>query len=260
MSAMVMEPILATQFVILGDVEMVLANGEAVRCDPSVAHAMRVDTPTAISRISHPQTLRHVGVSMPLARLAERFCGSLPELAGQLAEPDICVNRLLPVTVTSAFRTLAVSLWRDRSTDILGRLACNGQAMQFYAMVVGGAVSSGSTSNAGLEPWETDAVQTIAATLAQNLRAPLDMEQLAQSVRMSPARLDTAFRDEIGQTMPVHHQSLRFAEARRRLTEGSDLVKQIAFDAGYDHVSNFSRASQRFHGESPRRTRERGQV
>jgi AraC-like DNA-binding protein len=61
------------------------------------------------------------------------------------------------------------------------------------------------------------------------------------------------FEASYGISLRSYRHKLLMEKARAALTAGT-LIKQLAYDLGYAHVANFTRAYRRAFGESPSKT------
>jgi AraC-like DNA-binding protein len=89
--------------------------------------------------------------------------------------------------------------------------------------------------------------------LKANYASPLRIDELAESVHMSPSSLHQHFR-QLTAMSPLQYQKwLRLNEARRlMLNEGFDAAN-AAFEVGYESPSQFSREYARLFGAPPKR-------
>jgi AraC-like DNA-binding protein len=88
---------------------------------------------------------------------------------------------------------------------------------------------------------------------------PLTLNEVAESVRRSPAHVTTAVKAATGRTVVQWIIEGRLAESRRRLLDTDEFVDVIAERVGYADPSHFVRMFRRRHGATPAawRSRER---
>ena len=79
----------------------------------------------------------------------------------------------------------------------------------------------------------------------------LSLEYLAQSMNMSTTQLTRKTKSLMDTTPYSLIIKLRMEQAVRYLKEGNMNISEIAYNCGYQEVSNFSRAFTRYWGESP---------
>ena len=92
--------------------------------------------------------------------------------------------------------------------------------------------------------------QTI-ARMERHLDAPQPSATLAAAVHLSPRRLETLFRQSLGQTPGAYALGLRLAAARRMLTDTRHPLAEIALRTGFSSPSTLSRAFRRTFGTAP---------
>jgi len=74
---------------------------------------------------------------------------------------------------------------------------------------------------------------------------------------MSPRRLNIAYRRAFGTTLFQALLNARLTQAFAQLKAGDRSIKQIAWQAGYDHPTSFTHAFRRRFGVTPRSVRSR---
>lgn len=88
--------------------------------------------------------------------------------------------------------------------------------------------------------------------MEQHLNVPAPMRLLGEYLQISPATLKTLFREKAGTSPQACFQRLKFQRAEKMLIEKKMPVKAVAFELGYRHANDFSRAFRLFVGHSPR--------
>lgn len=87
--------------------------------------------------------------------------------------------------------------------------------------------------------------------LAQNLRERNPVASLCEYLQVSAATLNRLFRTHLRESVTSYHQRLRMERARQLLNSGSVAVKEVAYELGYVHANDFSRAFKGFTGRNP---------
>jgi AraC-like DNA-binding protein len=76
-------------------------------------------------------------------------------------------------------------------------------------------------------------------------------KKVAALVGLSPAPFSRYFRQRMGRTFVTYVNEVRINEACRRLEEQNSTIVQIAFETGFNHLSNFNRHFQKLRGMTP---------
>jgi AraC-like DNA-binding protein len=92
----------------------------------------------------------------------------------------------------------------------------------------------------------------VALYLDENSAEPLDLEQIAERVELSPFHFLRLFERVVGVTPHQYLVRARLRRAARLLADDSLSITQIAYDVGFADLSNFVRTFRRAAGVSPR--------
>lgn len=103
------------------------------------------------------------------------------------------------------------------------------------------------TADRNLDP----RVARVLARMEAQLDTPTPVSALAQSVGLSPRRLESLFRQSLGTTPGAHALTLRLAAARRLLTDTRHPLAEIALRTGFSSPATLSRAFRRAFGHAP---------
>jgi len=102
-----------------------------------------------------------------------------------------------------------------------------------------------------------DRFQELIAWLGANLQRPLDIEQLAAQVHMSPRHFRRRFQEAFGESPQRYLQRLRVDAAKALLEHTDHPLKRIAHDCGFASEEAMRRAFLREHGIRPGEYRQR---
>jgi transcriptional regulator GlxA family with amidase domain len=100
-----------------------------------------------------------------------------------------------------------------------------------------------------------DALADVAAWMASHLRGDLSVAALARRASLSPRQFARRFKAAYGATPAELVERLRLDEARRRLSERTATIEQVAASVGYTSSDAFRRAFERRFGIAPRNYR-----
>jgi transcriptional regulator GlxA family with amidase domain len=83
------------------------------------------------------------------------------------------------------------------------------------------------------------------------LDTPVPIATIAGAVHLTPRRLETLFRQDLGLTPGAYALSLRLAAARRMLTDTKHPLHEIALRTGFSSPATLSRAFKTRFGQPP---------
>ena len=146
---------------------------------------------------------------------------------------------------------IARELFRPTYRGAMGALHRQAMAAAFIAHQFAG-LGENAREGSALTSREVRLVREAQERLLANLADPPDLASLAASVNLSPKRLNHGFREVFGTTVFDYLVEARLTVAQRMLDEGVDLpLKNLAWQLGYRHLSNFITAFRRRFGVSP---------
>lgn len=91
------------------------------------------------------------------------------------------------------------------------------------------------------------------AYLEGHYNAPVSLQEIAQSLRVSPFYLSHVFSEETDFSLFAYLTLLRMKKAKLLLGEGNLNVSEVASAVGYENSNYFSKVFKRHFGRSPRR-------
>lgn len=96
-----------------------------------------------------------------------------------------------------------------------------------------------------------DAAEQIRRLLVARVEERLSIEEVARAVCLSPTRAKELFRETYGCGIMAYFNQLKMWQAKRLLSSTSLTVDQVSRKLGFSSPSYFTRAFQRYAGESP---------
>ena len=111
----------------------------------------------------------------------------------------------------------------------------------------------------GSEPLEEHlgvAISRACSFIAENRHQILTAQQVSDYVGLSRSHFSALFKQELGQTFREYLSRSRTTEACRLIEEGCLRMNEIAFEVGFQSVSQFNRNFLAFVGKSPSAYRE----
>ena len=100
-------------------------------------------------------------------------------------------------------------------------------------------------------------VSAAIAWIKQHYAEPMQVDELARQVYMSPSALHHHFKAATAMSPLQYQKRLRLQEARRLLLSEGRSAEAVAYQVGYASASQFSREYARLFGRPPRRDAER---
>ena len=94
------------------------------------------------------------------------------------------------------------------------------------------------------------------AWIFEHLAEPFRLEDVAEHMNMSPSAFSRYFKKVMGKTFSRFVNELRIGQACRALLESDQPIASIAYQAGFNNLSNFNRRVRELRGVSPRQFRE----
>ena len=87
--------------------------------------------------------------------------------------------------------------------------------------------------------------------LAQNVRERSPVAPLCEYLQVSAVTLNRLFRMHLRESVASYHTRLRMERAGQLLKRDGVAVKEVAYELGYVHANDFSRAFKKFTGRNP---------
>jgi AraC-like DNA-binding protein len=87
--------------------------------------------------------------------------------------------------------------------------------------------------------------------LAQNVRERNPVAPLCEYLQVSAATLNRLFRAHLHESVAAYHTRIRMERAIQLLNSDGVAVKEVAYELGYLHANDFSRAFKKFTGRNP---------
>lgn len=101
-----------------------------------------------------------------------------------------------------------------------------------------------------------DLIEQAIRFIDRNFKNDISLQELAQSLYMSPSYLSVKFKDTVGMTFIDYVKMKRIDQASALLTETTKKIADIAREVGYDDEKYFSRVFKKEKGVSPQQFRD----
>jgi len=89
--------------------------------------------------------------------------------------------------------------------------------------------------------------------LAENVRERNPVAPLCEYLQVSAVTLNRLFRTHLHESVTAYHARIRMERAGQLLETGGVAVKEVAYELGYRHANDFSRAFKKLTGRNPSR-------
>jgi AraC-like DNA-binding protein len=223
---------------------------------PGKAILFRAADRRGLFRLPAPQTLRFFSVAMAPKLMVELVDGRIPAALKPLIRAGArTVVKERPVG--RATRSLIDGLGAPGDGGALERLHREAVAIQLLTEMIAPDLRPDRQATA-LADAETAAVRAARGRLLADLRDPPPAAALAAAAGMGLRRFLRAFEAQHGASPAQLLRLERLNRARQLLETGEASLKQIAWQVGYGHVSNFVAAFSEHYGAPPRRFSRQG--
>ncbi|MEM7599940.1 MAG: AraC family transcriptional regulator [Verrucomicrobiota bacterium] len=127
--------------------------------------------------------------------------------------------------------------------------------LEYFALSEEKSALASPAFSPSLKEQDISRLGEVISFLQQNKTRQVTLEEAASVAKMSPKSFCRFFKGNTGKTLIEYLHELRIGEASRRLLETSDPISEIAFDCGFQNLSNFNRRFRLLKGKTPREFR-----
>jgi AraC-type DNA-binding domain-containing proteins len=201
----------------------------------------------AVTLLLEPEALEDLASEEQLPPIVRAVLdnGYLPVL--EVLKADRTIARLAHELFDSPYRGRMGKLWRE--SKALELLACQLDRL-----------AESSPVRPDLNARDVLRIREVHEMLLSDLRSPPDIQALAVAARMSPRRLNQGFRQIYGMTVFEALLEARMQAAHYMVRECPEVpLKNVAWQVGYNQLSNFINAYRRRFGISPGQDRRSGE-
>jgi AraC-like DNA-binding protein/quercetin dioxygenase-like cupin family protein len=243
-------PCLALHGCLQGPVTLITANAEHTfdagtffLVAPGVRHHWRVPGARVAAHLSVLIDQRHPG-NWPASTGVKECCAELLRLVKGLQR----FNAASDPDLKQAYWQLADYLMADKPRKPMVGTGSLLALLGRTAELLGKQAPEVATSQA-------DPAEQIRRLLLARVSDRLSLEEVASAVCLSPTRAKQVFREAFGCGIMAYFNQLKIWQAKRLLGSSSLTVEQVSRKLGFSSASYFSRAFQRYTGESPKEFR-----
>jgi AraC family transcriptional activator of pyochelin receptor len=134
----------------------------------------------------------------------------------------------------------------------LKRLYLEAKALELIACNIAPLTGPASKRDVAFDKSDEDYIRKAELLLKDNLEDPPSLPELARRVGVNKNKLNQGFRKIFGTSVFDHLRILRLERARELLENEHKSVTETAFDVGYAHRENFTRAFKKYFCTSPK--------
>lgn len=106
------------------------------------------------------------------------------------------------------------------------------------------------------KPKENSRVVKVRDYIQANIQKEITLEEIAKIVGMTPTAFSRFFRKATGNTFTFFLTETRLGHASRALVDSNKNISEIAFDSGFNNLSNFNRVFHARRGMTPKEFRQ----
>lgn len=197
------------------------------------------------------QTIDCFELHFSIPTVIEWFEKDPPKPLRPLLKSSLRAGLGMPLPVLDPFHSMQRLITKQPFIGPLKKLAVEGMSLQMASIYLALIGDEKTSDWPGLMSKEEKLATQARELLLEDLQSPPAVSELARLLNISPRRLNVVFKEVFGQSIFQTLTSARLENARLLLMGGNMPIKQIAYSAGYRHVSNFSSAFKSRFGVAP---------
>lgn len=148
----------------------------------------------------------------------------------------------------SAAERKAAQLWKQSPSMAPSRYEATVQLLTFFAKQLSHLSNQIVTEQANAEPLIVTRARQF---IAQNKRQSLSLASVAQAAGASVFHFCKVFRLSTGLKFTDYVARVRLEDARARLLNPNSRISEVAYDVGFQSLTQFNRTFRRIFGQSP---------
>jgi AraC-like DNA-binding protein/ligand-binding sensor protein len=156
------------------------------------------------------------------------------------------IRRLFPLS--SAARKKAAQLWKKSPAMPASRYGATVQLLTFFASQLSALSNQIVTEQANAEP---HIVTRARQFIAQNKQRSLSLTDVAQAAGASIFHFCKVFRQSTGLKFTDYVARVRLEDAKTGLLNPNLRISEVAYDVGFQSLTQFNRTFRRIFGQSP---------
>lgn len=153
-------------------------------------------------------------------------------------------------------RPIVEDLLSPPDAGALGNLMIEAKALELLCFAIKHILGSSRTAET-VRPRDRRKVDELCQILDEDTQAAFSIAELCRHLAWNETQMMECFKQVTGTTISNYRQRVRMDHALRQLCDTDASITEVAFNAGYEHPSNFATAFKRTFGFSPRLARTR---
>ena len=153
-------------------------------------------------------------------------------------------------------RPIVEDILSPPQTGPLGNLMMEAKALELLCFAIRQILGSARTADS-IRPRDRRKIEELCQILDEDTQASLSIADLCRHLAWNETQMMEGFKQVTGTTISNYRQRVRMDNALRQLCDTDASITEVAFNAGYEHPSNFATAFKRTFGFSPRLARAR---
>tara|TARA_R110000782_G_scaffold90902_1_gene174078 strand:+ start:2221 stop:3207 length:987 start_codon:yes stop_codon:yes gene_type:complete len=243
-------PRMVSIMLLKGQATLKYPNGDTYEFSQSQGYNMRYQGTPGTFHLKAGVEVKNFTVAAPPEVLARFFEGEVPDVLRTMLDPEEETHAFTPFPVTPEMRRSVAEMIIPGLSGQLQRIQMESAALMYITMVAR-ALDQAPPPRQRLTRAERKNVARAHERLLDCLQEPPSLAELALKAELSEKRLNNAFREIYDGSVFEVLRNTRLSQARQLIEQTDAPIKGIAWQVGYNHVSNFSRAFKDMFGVTP---------
>tara|TARA_A100000171_G_scaffold45335_1_gene48967 strand:- start:257 stop:1318 length:1062 start_codon:yes stop_codon:yes gene_type:complete len=199
------------------------------------------------------QNIQTLGLSLTPDVFQRYFDNSVPESLQPLLQPDVESIEPISFSVTHAMRETLIQNLSIETSPSLQQIKMEGIGLLYLTLIEQSLRATADADDGQLlvKRADIDKAQRAYQMLQDNLQEPPCLSDLAVKLGTTEKRLNQAFRELYSDTVFEVLRDVRMKKAKILLERTDMAIKEVAWEVGYNHSTNFSTAFNQKYGVPP---------
>ncbi len=181
---------------------------------------------------------------------------TLPTSIDEFLQRRISRFSFASIPLPAQMRMAAEDMLQSPFSGRMGEMMLEGKALELLCLTLH-EVLNVPASGGAVRARDLSRVRDLCDYLENNPASTLSIAELCRLVAWNETQMMECFKQVTGKTISNYRHQIRMEKARQQLAFTDATITEIAFDAGYEHPSNFATAFKRTFGFPPKMARAR---